>query len=252
MRFIFYLLIAILSLSCAEECKAQSFNQFSIRHKTRYHKPKRECKKGRKKKRVKYSARRKKVKATKKDYKVVVVSTPTEAPKSRVVTTPPVPQMSVPPTELKHQPELAKVSDRILPEPINPDHARIREMIDKREKSGGSPDEMVESLYFITGQDEFAYVNFDPFLIAVEYALRGAIVLVEGYTDSIGKEEDNLQLSMKRVRQIERLMIEIGVRDEQISVIGYGEENPTYDNSTEEGRQKNRRVDFKIFMPQNE
>jgi outer membrane protein OmpA-like peptidoglycan-associated protein len=52
---------------------------------------------------------------------------------------------------------------------------------------------------------------------------------------------------MKRVARIQQLMHDIGVPDDRISVIGYGETMPLYDNSTEEGRQKNRRVDFKVF-----
>ena len=87
----------------------------------------------------------------------------------------------------------------------------------------------------------------NPFLLAVEFALQGKMVLVEGHTDDRGDDSHNLQLSMKRVRQIETLMHEIGVSEEKVSVIGYGETMPKYDNQTEEGRQKNRRVDFKIF-----
>ena len=110
-----------------------------------------------------------------------------------------------------------------------------------------TPGRILESLYFITDEAEFAYVDFDAFLLAVEYALQGKMVLVEGHTDDRGDDNHNLQLSMKRVRQIETLMRDIGVPDENVSVIGYGESMPKYDNTSEEGRQKNRRVDFKIF-----
>jgi len=42
-------------------------------------------------------------------------------------------------------------------------------------------------------------------------------------------------------------MHDIGDPEENVSVSGHGESMPKYDNATEEGRQKNRRVDFKIF-----
>ncbi len=134
-----------------------------------------------------------------------------------------------------------------LPDPVNKRHSEIREKVKEQIESGKATEPIMESLYFITDEAEFAYVDFDPFLLAVEYALQGKMVLVEGFTDNKGGEEHNLQLSMKRVRQIEVLMHDIGVPPESVSVIGYGESMPKYDNSTEEGRQKNRRVDFKIF-----
>ena len=134
-----------------------------------------------------------------------------------------------------------------LPEPVNDRHSVIRQLVEDKIEDGSFNEPMLESLYFITDEAEFAYVDFDPFLLAVEYALQGKMVLVEGHTDNRGGEEHNLQLSMKRVRQIETLMHDIGVPEENVSVIGYGESMPKFDNSTEEGRQKNRRVDFKIF-----
>ncbi|MFA0962007.1 OmpA family protein [Roseivirga sp. BDSF3-8] len=135
-----------------------------------------------------------------------------------------------------------------LPPTISEKHARIRKEVRKRleEHEEGEP-LIIEPLYFITAQDEFAFVDMDPFLLAVEFAMQGRIVLVEGHTDDRGDENYNLQLSMKRVGRIQQLMHDIGVPDERISVIGYGESQPSYDNSTEEGRQKNRRVDFTVF-----
>jgi outer membrane protein OmpA-like peptidoglycan-associated protein len=134
-----------------------------------------------------------------------------------------------------------------LPDPINDRQAEIRKQVLENMENGKATDPIMESLYFITDEAEFAYVDFDPFLLAVEYALQGKMVLVEGHTDDRGEEQHNLDLSMERVRQIERLMHDIGVPEENVSVIGYGESMPKYDNSTEEVRQKNRRVDFKIF-----
>ena len=134
-----------------------------------------------------------------------------------------------------------------LPTPLNDRHSEIRKLVEENMKNGKANEPILESLYFITDEAEFAYANFDPFLLAVEYALQGKMVLVEGHTDDRGGEDHNLQLSMKRVRQIETLMHDIGVSEEQVSVIGYGESMPKHDNSTEEGRQKNRRIDFKIF-----
>lgn len=134
-----------------------------------------------------------------------------------------------------------------LPNPINERHAEIRQIVREKISNGAANEPILESLYFITDEAEFAYVNYDPFLLAVEFALQGKMVLVEGHTDDRGADEHNLQLSMKRVRQIETLMLEIGVPDDNVSVIGYGESMPKYDNNTEEGRQQNRRVDFKIF-----
>lgn len=134
-----------------------------------------------------------------------------------------------------------------LPSTVNKRHSEIRKLVEEKIKNGSFNEPILESLYFISDEAEFAYVNFDPFLLAVEYALQGKMVLVEGHTDDRGVDDHNLKLSMKRVRQIENLMRDIGVPDENVSVIGYGESMPKYDNSTEEGRQKNRRVDFKIF-----
>ena len=134
-----------------------------------------------------------------------------------------------------------------LPPPVSDKHAEVRRKVFDLIKNGQADQPITESLYFINAQDEFAYVDFEPFLMAVEFAFHGKMVLVEGHTDSNGDDQYNLELSMKRVRQIERLMEEVGVPTDNISVIGYGETMPTYDNTTDDGRQKNRRVDFKIY-----
>lgn len=193
---------------------------------------------------------KKKFRLAKKEHNITRISyKPYEAKISR----PSLRKESVKNEDILNVPELIatknneKTITETLPEPINERQAEIRKEVLENMINGKASDPIMESLYFITDEAEFAYVDFDPFLLAVEYALQGKMVLVEGHTDDRGEEQHNLDLSMKRVRQIERLMYDIGVPEENVSVIGYGESMPKYDNTTEEGRQKNRRVDFKIF-----
>jgi len=71
-------------------------------------------------------------------------------------------------------------------------------------------------------------------------------VLIEGHTDSIGTEEYNLGLSQRRAKAVEEFLVSQGVDESRLSWEGYGETRPVADNSTEEGRQLNRRVDLII------
>jgi outer membrane protein OmpA-like peptidoglycan-associated protein len=71
-------------------------------------------------------------------------------------------------------------------------------------------------------------------------------VLVEGHTDSIGTEEYNLTLSQKRAQAVSDFLISQDVDASRLSAEGYGESRPVADNDTDEGRQKNRRVDLVI------
>ncbi len=147
-----------------------------------------------------------------------------------------------------HTKEDEILEENHLPVPTSEKHEQIRKQVADQIKQN-TTNEPVElaPLYFTFDEDEFAVVDMEPFLIAVEYALQGKTILIEGHTDSKGNDDYNMQLSIKRVQKIRELMHDMGVPDEQISVVGYGEEVSTHDNSTEEGRQNNRRVDFKAF-----
>ncbi|MDQ3392917.1 MAG: OmpA family protein [Bacteroidota bacterium] len=144
--------------------------------------------------------------------------------------------------------EKEEPKEKDLPLTVSEKHSRIRKEVEEtlsKKKSGEHIE--VEPLYFIIGHEEFAFMDMEPFLKAVEFALHGSMILIEGHTDNMGKDDDNLKLSMRRVARIKQLMVDIGVTEDLISIIGYGEAEPKYDNNTEEGRQKNRRVDFKVF-----
>lgn len=147
-----------------------------------------------------------------------------------------------------HTKEDEVLKENHLPVPTSEKHEQIRKQVAEniKKKTDNEPIELAP-LYFTFDEDEFAVVDMEPFLIAVEYALQGKTILIEGHTDSKGNDSYNMQLSIKRVNKIRELMLGMGVPDEHISIVGYGEEVSSHDNSTEEGRQNNRRVDFKAF-----
>jgi len=72
-------------------------------------------------------------------------------------------------------------------------------------------------------------------------------VAVEGYTCSIGTEEYNQRLSEKRAEAVKAYMVEQGIAADRLSTMGYGEANPVADNATRQGREMNRRVEFKVM-----
>jgi OOP family OmpA-OmpF porin len=67
---------------------------------------------------------------------------------------------------------------------------------------------------------------------------------VEGHTDNLGKAEDNLSLSKKRAEAIKGWLIDRGIPQDRLATDGMGDTKPVGDNSTEEGKAKNRRVEL--------
>ncbi len=71
-------------------------------------------------------------------------------------------------------------------------------------------------------------------------------VRIEGYTDSVGSAALNKRISQKRAEAVRRALISMGVEQERLEAVGFGEANPIAPNSTPAGRALNRRVEFKI------
>ncbi|RFS13443.1 OmpA family protein [Emticicia sp. C21] len=71
-------------------------------------------------------------------------------------------------------------------------------------------------------------------------------ILVAGHTDNTGSEDYNMKLSEKRADAVADLLNSMGVKRSRMSVIGYGESAPVVDNTSDAGRDKNRRVELAI------
>ncbi|MDZ7373121.1 MAG: OmpA family protein [candidate division KSB1 bacterium] len=70
---------------------------------------------------------------------------------------------------------------------------------------------------------------------------------IQGHTDDIGSEEYNLDLSQRRAESVRRFLVEHGIDPSRLVAKGYGESMPAVENTSEENRQKNRRVEFKMI-----
>ncbi len=71
--------------------------------------------------------------------------------------------------------------------------------------------------------------------------------VIEGHTDNVGSEASNLKLSAKRAESVKQYLVnKFKIDPKRLSTKGYGESQPIADNSTAEGRQKNRRINAVI------
>ncbi|HCH26651.1 MULTISPECIES: OmpA family protein [Psychrobacter] len=75
-------------------------------------------------------------------------------------------------------------------------------------------------------------------------------VNIAGHTDSRGSASYNMGLSRDRAYSVANYLTARGVSANRINVVAYGESRPVADNSTDYGRQQNRRVELTINSPQ--
>ena len=76
-----------------------------------------------------------------------------------------------------------------------------------------------------------------------------APIEIGGHTDSQGREEMNLNLSKSRAEAVLTALRGARVKLKSLTAEGYGETQPIADNGTEEGREANRRIEFRLLTP---
>lgn len=69
---------------------------------------------------------------------------------------------------------------------------------------------------------------------------------IGGYTDNVGNPANNLTLSQKRAENTRQELVTLGVESSRLEAEGFGDQHPIADNTTEEGRQHNRRIDLRV------
>lgn len=117
----------------------------------------------------------------------------------------------------------------------------------------GSVDEVVKALNvsiinFASGKSDIP-ADAKPILSKAAEVLKkqpaGTTVEVGGYTDNKGNAEANKKLSQSRADAVKKELVTLGVSEAMLKSVGYGDANPVGDNNTEDGRFKNRRIEYK-------
>lgn len=71
--------------------------------------------------------------------------------------------------------------------------------------------------------------------------------IIEGHTSSVSDARYNFDLSERRAVKVRAELLALGVGASKIRAMGFGESSPLYDNNTDEGASKNRRVIAEVF-----
>ena len=108
----------------------------------------------------------------------------------------------------------------------------------------------LKDIYFETAKATLlpaSFVELDNLYdIMVKYP-EVSKVEISGHTDWVGNDAYNKDLSQRRAQSVVDYLKKKGVNTSRLESKGYGEEKPIADNNTPEGRQQNRRVEFKIL-----
>lgn len=148
--------------------------------------------------------------------------------------------------------------------------AKLAEMIEKMNIGEGSLEQKIDGamlklptkMLFAPGSADITNSDSMLFLKRVSDIIsmlpKNVDVVVKGYTDntlvpSSSKFQDNLELSSARANAVIRVLIKNGIARDRLSSAGYGDTKPVASNDTQEGREKNGRVEFtmRISGPDN-
>ena len=107
----------------------------------------------------------------------------------------------------------------------------------------------LNNVRFARGKSELLTSSYSHLQILVDIMKDNPSVKIEisGHTDSKGGPKANLKLSKERAEVIKAYLGQRHIRGLRIKTVGYGGGKPLANNSTEEGRMLNRRVEFKVI-----
>ncbi len=106
----------------------------------------------------------------------------------------------------------------------------------------------LNNIFFETGKSELkqeSYLELDRLVEIMKQNPKLKIAL-SGHTDNVGNDAQNLLLSQNRSDAVYKYLVSKSVEKNRLTSKGYGKTKPIADNTTEEGKQKNRRVEFVV------
>lgn len=123
---------------------------------------------------------------------------------------------------------------------------RYENKIPPKESKDGTPRGFIlGGVTFDTGKATIRPESFPRLDSVVEFMAhkKSARVQIAGHTDNVGVPSNNKQLSLKRAQACRQYLIDKGIDASRIEAVGFGDEQPVATNESEEGRQRNRRIE---------
>lgn len=107
----------------------------------------------------------------------------------------------------------------------------------------------LEGLFFETGSATIQTDSYPRLDRVVEYLTHRTSVRlrIEGHTDNVGDPQRNQALSERRAQAVRDYLVSHGVDASRVEAAGFGDSRPAASNDTEEGRQRNRRIEAVEF-----
>lgn len=108
---------------------------------------------------------------------------------------------------------------------------------------------VLNNIFFETNSSKLKSSSFEELGRVVDFMNNNSSVKLEisGHTDNVGSYRANLRLSEARAKSVVDYLISQGIDKKRLEYKGYSFTQPIADNNTEEGRSKNRRVEFKVL-----
>lgn len=104
---------------------------------------------------------------------------------------------------------------------------------------------ILDAVTFDSGKATVRDASFPQLDGVAEYLVhkKSARIEISGHTDNVGNAKVNKTLSQKRAQSCKEYLVSKGVEEGRIEAVGYGDERPIAPNDSEDGRQKNRRIE---------
>ena len=107
----------------------------------------------------------------------------------------------------------------------------------------------LDNVFFDTGKSTLKPESSKELNELAEYMQLKKTMVVEiaGHTDNVGNKDANQKLSEDRANAVRNYLIKKGIAAEHIVAKGYGDTQPVADNTTDKGKQKNRRTEVRTI-----
>jgi len=118
-----------------------------------------------------------------------------------------------------------------------------------KEEARGMVITLSGQVLFVTGKAELLPAAQDQLtVVATALQDQGEIrpIVVEGYTDSVGSESNNMKLSQDRANAVRSFLVSKGLPSDKLTAVGKGKSSPVASNDTADGRANNRRVEIVV------